>query len=200
MKTADILDEQEAQLRTAERDALRALTAAIAPLEPDDADNSALGQAAADLEELFLLVVVAEGVLGGILGRIISPRLANPLGILIGILINPFGFTALILLYYDIRLRKEGTTETAGIPPSSPAEHTKYLAYPQTNKLSSSQASYDAKTGVITLRIPRAHVGIRAVGSLLAHENSFGRRRRRRLRRRDGFGTGYGRRNLSKRR
>ncbi len=34
--------------------------------------------------------------------------------------------------------------DTAGIPPSNSAEHTKYLTYPQTHVLSSSQASYSA--------------------------------------------------------
>ena len=45
--------------------------------------------------------------------------------------------------------------DTAGIPPNNPAEHTKYLAYPQTHMLSPSQASYDKSTGVITLRPAR---------------------------------------------
>ena len=63
--------------------------------------------------------------------------------------------------------------ETAGIPPSNPAEHTKYMAYPQTNKLSSSQASYDAKTGVITLNVPRSDVGNPANGSTLYSVTAF---------------------------
>ncbi|HEY1590480.1 MAG TPA: hypothetical protein VGF81_01710 [Solirubrobacteraceae bacterium] len=63
--------------------------------------------------------------------------------------------------------------ETAGIPPSNPAEHTKYIAYPQTNKLSSSQASYDAKTGVITLHVPRSDVGNPANGSTLYSVTAF---------------------------
>jgi hypothetical protein len=63
--------------------------------------------------------------------------------------------------------------ETAGIPPSNPSEHTKYLAYPQTNKLSASQASYDAKTGVITLNVPRADVGSPANGSVLYSVTAF---------------------------
>ena len=63
--------------------------------------------------------------------------------------------------------------ETAGIPPSNPGEHTKYLAYPQTNKLSSSQASYDAKTGVITLSVPRSDVGSPANGSVLYSVTAF---------------------------
>ncbi|HWD74798.1 MAG TPA: hypothetical protein VG371_06635, partial [Solirubrobacteraceae bacterium] len=63
--------------------------------------------------------------------------------------------------------------ETAGIPPSNPGEHTKYLAYPQTNTLSSKQASYDAKTGVITLSVPRADVGNPANGSVLYSATAF---------------------------
>ena len=63
--------------------------------------------------------------------------------------------------------------ETAGIPPSNPGEHTKYLAYPQTNKLSSSRASYDAKTGVIRLSVPRSDVGNPANGSVLYSATAF---------------------------
>jgi hypothetical protein len=63
--------------------------------------------------------------------------------------------------------------ETAGIPPSNPGEHTKYLAYPQTNTLSSSRASYDAKTGVITLNVPRGDVGNPANGSVLYSATAF---------------------------
>jgi hypothetical protein len=63
--------------------------------------------------------------------------------------------------------------ETAGIPPPNPGEHTKYLAYPQTNKLSSSQGSYDAKTGVITLTIPRSDVGNPSDGSVLYSVTAF---------------------------
>lgn len=60
MKSIDILDDQETKLRAAERDALRILTSAISPLEPDVADLEALRQAEADLEELFMLVIVGE--------------------------------------------------------------------------------------------------------------------------------------------
>ncbi len=63
--------------------------------------------------------------------------------------------------------------ETAGIPPPNPAEHTKYLAYPQTNTLSASHASYDARTGVITLQIPRADVGNPPNGSVLYSVTAF---------------------------
>lgn len=56
----DILNDQQSQIRTAEREQLRALQAAIGPLEPAEADMTALRQADADLEELFLLVIVGE--------------------------------------------------------------------------------------------------------------------------------------------
>ena len=63
--------------------------------------------------------------------------------------------------------------DTAGIPPSNPGEHTKYITYPQTNMLSSSQASYDAKTGVITMHIPLADVGNPADGAVLYSATAF---------------------------
>jgi hypothetical protein len=63
--------------------------------------------------------------------------------------------------------------DTVGIPPANSAEHTKYLAYPQTHTLSASQASYDAKTGTITLNIPRADVGNPADGSPLYSGTGF---------------------------
>jgi hypothetical protein len=55
--------------------------------------------------------------------------------------------------------------DTTGIPPNNPAEHTKYFAYPQTHLLSSSQASYDKNTGVITLHIPLSDVGSPSYGT-----------------------------------
>lgn len=63
--------------------------------------------------------------------------------------------------------------ETAGIPPANSAEHTKYLAYPQTHLLSPSQASYDAGTGVVTMRIPRSYVGNPGDGTPLFSINAF---------------------------
>jgi hypothetical protein len=63
--------------------------------------------------------------------------------------------------------------DTAGIPPSNPGEHTKYITYPQTNTLSSSHASYDAKTGVITMHIPLADVGNPADGAVLYSATAF---------------------------
>jgi hypothetical protein len=63
--------------------------------------------------------------------------------------------------------------DTAGIPPANPGEHTKYLTYPQTDLLSSSQASYDAKTGVITMNIPLSDVGNPPAGTTLYSATAF---------------------------
>ena len=62
---------------------------------------------------------------------------------------------------------------TAGIPPSNPGEHTKYLTFPQTTTLSASQASYNAKTGVITLNIPLSDVGSPPAGTVLYSATAF---------------------------
>ena len=63
--------------------------------------------------------------------------------------------------------------DTVGLPPANSAEHTKYLTYPQTHVLSSSQASYDAATGVITLKIPRSDVGNPPNGTVLYSATAF---------------------------
>jgi hypothetical protein len=63
--------------------------------------------------------------------------------------------------------------DTVGVPPANAAEHTKYISYPQTHTLSSGQASYDAKTGTITLRIPRADVGNPEAGTRLFSATGF---------------------------
>ena len=55
-----VLTDKQADLLTQERRLLGALGAAIAPLEPDPADQDALRQAGLDLDELFLLVIVGE--------------------------------------------------------------------------------------------------------------------------------------------
>ncbi len=84
MRKADILDDQQAQVRAAEREALSALSSAIAPLEPDDADVASLRQAEADLEELFLLVVVGEfnsgksSFINALLGQEVLPEGVTP--------------------------------------------------------------------------------------------------------------------------
>lgn len=58
-------------------------------------------------------------------------------------------------------------------PPGDPAEHTKYITFPQTHKLSAKQASYNKKTGLITLRIPLADVGKPANGTRLYSITAF---------------------------
>jgi hypothetical protein len=53
--------------------------------------------------------------------------------------------------------------DTSCIPgPGNPAEHCKYLTYPQTTPLTGSQAAYDPTTGVITLHVPESAVGLPA--------------------------------------
>ncbi len=56
---------------------------------------------------------------------------------------------------------------TTCIPPSNPAEHCKYLAFPQASLLTTSQGSYDASTGVITIHVPLTDVGNPSPGSTL---------------------------------
>lgn len=64
--------------------------------------------------------------------------------------------------------------DTSAIPPpGNPADHTKYITYPQTTKLTPSQASYDAKTGVISFRIPLSDVGNPANGTVLYSGTAF---------------------------
>jgi hypothetical protein len=63
--------------------------------------------------------------------------------------------------------------DTVGVPPANPGEHTKYIAYPQTHVLSSSQASCNAATGVITLDIPRTDVGNPPDGTRLYSITAF---------------------------
>jgi hypothetical protein len=60
--------------------------------------------------------------------------------------------------------------DTAGIPPANSAEHTKYLAYPQTHRIS---GSFDARTGTITLRVPRSDVGNPVDGTPLYSITAF---------------------------
>jgi hypothetical protein len=64
--------------------------------------------------------------------------------------------------------------DTSAIPPpGNQADHTKYITYPQTKTLSASQASYDAKTGVITMHIPLSDVGKPAFGTVLYSGTAF---------------------------
>src|SRR3954466_12771563 len=84
MIKTDILSEKEEQIREAERDALRSLATAVEPLEPDEDDIRALRQADADLEELFLLVVVGEfnagksAFINALLGQEVLPEGVTP--------------------------------------------------------------------------------------------------------------------------
>jgi hypothetical protein len=58
-------------------------------------------------------------------------------------------------------------------PPGNPADHTKYVTFPQTHTLSSKQASYNAKTGVIALDIPLSDVGNPPKGTRLYSVTAF---------------------------
>jgi hypothetical protein len=63
--------------------------------------------------------------------------------------------------------------ETDSIPPPNAAEHTKFMTFPQAHKLGASQASFDAGTGVITIRIPRSDVGNPPNGTVLFSGTAF---------------------------
>ena len=58
-------------------------------------------------------------------------------------------------------------------PPGNPADHCKLMTFPQTTALTSSQASYNATTGVITFTIPLSAVGSPAVGTTLYSVTAF---------------------------
>lgn len=60
LSKSDILGAQEEELRAQERQALAELREAIEPLGPEPDDIAALLQSEADLEEMFLLVIVGE--------------------------------------------------------------------------------------------------------------------------------------------
>ncbi|HKP51727.1 MAG TPA: dynamin family protein [Chloroflexia bacterium] len=80
----DILDNQQMQIRSAEQESLLALREAIEPLGPEAVDVAALKQAEADLEELFLLVVVGEfnsgksAFINALLGEDVLPEGVTP--------------------------------------------------------------------------------------------------------------------------
>ncbi len=80
----DILNDKQLQIRADEQALLQALQAAIVPLEPAQADLDALRQAEADLEELFLLVVVGEfnagksAFINALLGEEVLPEGVTP--------------------------------------------------------------------------------------------------------------------------
>ncbi|MBF6613438.1 MAG: dynamin family protein [Chloroflexi bacterium] len=80
----DILNERQLEIRAAERTALQEVGAAIQPLEPDPGDLAALRQAEADLEELFMLVIVGEfnagksAFINALLGEEVLPEGVTP--------------------------------------------------------------------------------------------------------------------------
>jgi hypothetical protein len=63
--------------------------------------------------------------------------------------------------------------DTSCIPPPNPGEHCKFMTFPQTHVLSSSQASYNPRSGVIKLSIPLADVGNPAAGKTLYSVTAF---------------------------
>jgi Membrane domain of glycerophosphoryl diester phosphodiesterase len=62
---------------------------------------------------VFILLVIPEGGLGILLGTAVSPRVSYFAGTVVGMLVQPFAMSALILLYYDVCRRKEGSTSAA---------------------------------------------------------------------------------------
>src|SRR5215217_2144378 len=80
----DILTDQQLQIRAAEREALQEIRQIIEPLEPAPAEIEALRQAEADLDELFLLVVVGEfnagksAFINALLGEVVLPEGVTP--------------------------------------------------------------------------------------------------------------------------
>jgi len=64
--------------------------------------------------------------------------------------------------------------DTSCIPgPGNPAEHCKYLTYPQTTTLSAAQAGYNPATGVITLHVPESAVGNPTTATTLYSVTAF---------------------------
>lgn len=80
----DILTDQQLKIRAAERETLQQIRQVIEPLEPDPTEVEALRQAEADLEELFLLVVVGEfnagksAFINALLGEVVLPEGVTP--------------------------------------------------------------------------------------------------------------------------
>jgi hypothetical protein len=68
---------------------------------------------------VFVLLGLASGALSAALGSILPPRAAGAIGILISIVVQPIAVSVLVLLYYDVRLRREGWLGEAveGDPP-----------------------------------------------------------------------------------
>ena len=80
----DILNDQQLQIRAAERTALEELQDAIQPLDPQKADMDAIRQAVIDLDELFMLVIVGEfnsgksSLINAMLGTDVLPEGVTP--------------------------------------------------------------------------------------------------------------------------
>jgi hypothetical protein len=66
-----------------------------------------------------------------------------------------------------------GDTSSIPTPNSNPQLATSYITYPQSKTLSSSQASYNSKTGVISFHIPLSDVGNPANGTVLYSGTAF---------------------------
>ena len=58
-------------------------------------------------------------------------------------------------------------------PPGNAADHTKYMTFPQTRRLSAKQATYNRKTGLITFRVPLKDVGNSPSGTRLYSITAF---------------------------
>jgi hypothetical protein len=59
-----------------------------------------------------LTVSAAQGALALVLRLVLPDRLSFAVGTLAGLLVLPVGVGALVLLYYDLRLRTEGPIRT----------------------------------------------------------------------------------------
>jgi hypothetical protein len=71
---------------------------------------------------VFVLFAIAGGVLTTVLSVAVSERVSVVVSALVNVLVEPFALGSLVLLYYDLRLRKEGTIgEPVGAVSSSPS-------------------------------------------------------------------------------
>lgn len=65
---------------------------------------------------VVILVLLAAGILGVLLAVSLGPRIADVVGIIIDLLLYPFVYSALVLLYYDLRARKDGMVGVGSTP------------------------------------------------------------------------------------
>jgi hypothetical protein len=65
---------------------------------------------------VVLLLLIAGGVLGAVLGLALGQRLATFVGVIVNLILYPFVYSALVLVYYDLRLRHEGGVGAASGP------------------------------------------------------------------------------------